>query len=1022
MNNKKTTITEYAIKRPVTTLMIFLCFIVVGVISSGLLPLEFFPDADNPFINIDIPYPNSTPEEVEQQITRPVEEVLATISGIKRMRSDSGENNANIFLEFKWGTDTEIKAIQAREKIDSIRDQLPPDVERIRVNQFSTSDMTLLQLRISSGRDLSNAYDMLNRRVKRRIERLKGVARVELYGVSKKEIRIQLSADRITAHRVDLNRLSRVLRTANFLVTAGRITDDTRRFIVRPMGEIKTSEDIGSLIVGPNNLRLRDVAEITHEQPELLYSRHLNRKYAIGLDVYQETGANLVEVGNRVKEEIDKIKQDPKMEGVELYFMDDLAEGVVSSMDELLKSGLIGGLLAIVVLFFFLRQWISTFIVVLSVPFSLLVTLACMYFLNLSLNTLSMLGLLVAVGMLVDNAVVVTENIYRHQQNAPTKNGKTAKTVTAVNEVSMAIMAGTLTTAIVFLPNIVANTTVITFYLKHVSISFCIALGASLLIAKTVVPLLAVRLKSSPLGKIKKKQTLIDRLAPWYKGVLDWLLKHRKTSVAIILVCLFGVVIPASIVKNDMFPPQQDRRLRLFYYINDTYTLKKVESVVNTVEEYLFEHKEKFEIDSVYSFFQPGYASSTIMLKKGDEANKDQEQIQDEIIKELPTLAMAAPTFERRSSGGEDDTLRIQVNGPSTEQLIPLSRQVAWRLDKIPGLNSVRSEASVGKKELLVTVNRHRAKTLGFSPRQVADSIAVAMRGVNLRPIQDQSGETTVRVEFRKDDRQTREQLKDLVLFSGTNQPVKLSALADFNVRRGPSRIRREDRTTTIRVTMDLKDLTVDEAKEAIKKALKDFKFPPGYSWSYGRGFSFEDDAAKTMMINTLLALALIYFVMASLFESLMLPGAVWVSILFAIIGVWWFFLFTGTTFTFMAWVGILVLIGVVVNNGIVLIDYINQLRERGSSRHEAIVNAGHHRLRPILMTAGTTVFSLIPLCISTTQIGGSGPPYFPLARAIVGGLTFSTLVTLFILPTIYVLLDDLRNWSRKVVRLASRY
>lgn len=1020
MKNEKTTITELAIKRPVTTMMIFLSFIVIGIIASGLLPLEFFPDADNPFVNIDIPYPNSTPEEVEQQITRPIEEVLATVSGIKRMQSDSSENNANIFLEFQWGTDTEIKSIEAREKIDSIRDQLPADVERIRINQFSTSDMTLLQLRISSQRDLSDSYDMLNNRVKRRLERLQGVARVELYGVDKKEVRIRLSANRITAHRVDLNRLSAVLRTSNFLVTAGRITDGNRRFTVRPMGEITKPEDIGGLIVGDNNLRLRDIAEITYEKPELNYGRHLNRKYAIGLDIYKETGANLVEVGNRVKAEIENIKQDPKMEGVQLYFMEDLAEGVVSSIDELLKSGLIGGLLAIAVLFFFLRQWTGTFIVALSVPFSILVTLACMYFLNLSLNILSMLGLLVAVGMLVDNAVVVTENIYRHHRDAPDQNGKTARTIFAVNEVSMAIFAGTLTTAIVFLPNIVANSTIITFYLKYVGISFCIALGASLLIARTVVPMLTVRLKSSPLSRVTGKQTAIDRLLPRYRGVLQWLLLHRKTSIAIIFGCLLSVVIPASIVKNDMFPEQEDRRLQLFYRVNDTYTLEKIESEVDKVEEYLLTNKEKFEIESVYSYFQPDYASSTIILTRGDRADKPQEQIRDEMIANLPTLATGAPSFERRSSSGEEDALRIQVVGPSTEQLVPMAREVAWRLEKIPGFQGVRSEAVVGKKELLVTVDRQRAKTLGFSPKEVADSIAVAMRGVNLRPLQEEGGETVVRVEFRDEDKQTREQLADLPLFNGDNQPVKLGALADFRVSRGPSAVRRENRTTAIGVTIALKDLTVKEAKEKIEGALRGFNFPPGYSWNYGRGFSFEDDTVKTMMINTLLALALIYFVMASLFESLMLPGAVWVSIIFAIIGVWWFFLFTGTTFTFMSWIGVLVLIGVVVNNGIVLIDYINQLRGSGISRHEAILQAGYHRLRPILMTAGTTVISLVPLCIVTTQIGGNGPPYYPMARAIVGGLTFSTVVTLFILPTIYILLDDLRNWSRRVIRLAS--
>jgi HAE1 family hydrophobic/amphiphilic exporter-1 len=614
--------------------------------------------------------------------------------------------------------------------------------------------------------------------------------------------------------------------------------------------------------------------------------------------------------------------------------------------------------------------------------------------------------------MLVDNAVVVTENIYRHQKEHP--GPKQQPTIAAVKEVSMAVIAGTLTTAIVFLPNIVGMESQITFYLKHISIAFCVALGASLVIAKTVVPLLASRIKRAP---ERTKKTLIDRIPPAYKRALDWLLHHRKTSIAIILLALFSIMIPMQFVKSDMFPPSGDRRLSLFYHINDTYTLEKVEAVVDKVEDYLFSRKDEFEIDSVYTYYETGFAESTIILTKGDAAVKPQTQIQNEILENIPELAIGAPSFERRGSGG-DDALRIQLIGPSTERLTELSHQVAWRLEKIPGLQSVRSDAAVGKKEVQVTVDRVRAGKQGFSPREIANTIAVAMRGVNLRPIQNEGGETPVWVEFQKEDKQTREQLGNLPLFSDDKQPVKLASLANFNVRQGPSAIRRENRTTTMGVSIDLKDLTINEAKGKIKEAMKDFKFPSGYSWNYGSSFDFEEETMRTMMINTLLALALIYFVMASLFESLMLPAAVWVSIIFAIIGVWWFFLFTGTMFTFMAWIGVLVLIGVVVNNGIVLIDYINQLRSRGLSRHDAIVQAGYHRLRPILMTAGTTVFSLIPLCLNTTQIGGDGPPYYPMARAIAGGLTFSTVVTLFILPTIYILLDDLRNWSRKVVRI----
>lgn len=1003
-------LTESSLRRPITTLVMFLSLILIGAIASRMIPLEFFPEMEYPFVNVNIPYPNSNPEEIERQITRPVEEVLATISGIKRMVSTSSEDNSGINMEFDWGADSKVKAIEAREKIDSIRDQLPRDLERVYIGHFNMADIELFTIRISSNRDLSSSYDMLDRYLKRRMERISGVSRVNLYGVEKKEIHIQLLANRIIAHRVDLNRLAQVLTNYNFMVTAGRVTDANRRFTVRPIGEIRTINEIKNLVIGEKGLKLKDIAKINYELPERNYARHLNKKYAIGLDIYKEAGANIVEVGNKVKAELDEITKDPKMEGITFYLMHDSSDAVVSSLNELLKSGLIGAVLAIFMLFLFLRQWSTTFIVALAVPFSILVSLAFIYFLGISLNILSMLGLILAVGMLVDNAVVVTENIYRHQKFNPNKKQAITK---AVKEVALAITAGTSTTAIVFLPNILNRQGEISIQVSHVAIPFCIALGASLILAQTVVPVLTSRIKSSSL---EGKLTVIDRLIQRYRRILDWLLRHRKTSVALVLLTLLSVAIPFTIVKKDMFPSQDDRRLSLFYNINDNYTLEKVEATVDVVEEYLYSKQEEFEIESVYTYFTGDYAESTIILLKGRDASQPQEKIKNEIRDGLPTLTIGQPGFERRRSGSGMDALRILLVGSSTEQLTDLSHKVAWVLSRVPGFRDVRSEASVGKREVHVTINREKAKRIGISPQEIARTVAVAMRGTNLRRIHGEEGEILVRVEFQKEDKRTLNQLQDLALFRN-NQPVKLASLADLELRHGPRNIRRENRITSIGVSIDLKDITVSEARKKISQSLDNFNFPSGYSWNYGRSFSFEDETIRTMMINTLLALVLIYIVMASLFESLIFPGAIWTSIIFAIVGVWWFFLLTGTTFDLMAWFGVLILIGVVVNNGIVLIDHINQLRASGLPRHKAMVQAGCDRLRPILMTAGTTVLSLIPLCFTRVQIGGNGPSYFPMARAIVGGLIFSTLVTLIILPTIYILLDDLRNWARQVIK-----
>ncbi|MBN2185545.1 MAG: efflux RND transporter permease subunit [Candidatus Krumholzibacteriota bacterium] len=1002
---------EISIKRPVTILMIFVCFIVVGIISSQLLPKEYFPDVDAPFIFVDIPYPGSTPEETERQITRPAEEVLATIGGIKRMESNSWENGSWVRLNFEWGVDTNVKALEAKEKLDGIRHLFPADLERFHIRKFSTSDMEILTIRLSSDRDLSDAYDMLDRNIKRRIERIEGVSKVDLYGVEKKEIRIQLIADRLIEHHIDINQLTTTLRRSNFLTTAGKIRDNNQRFVVRPIGEFQSIEEIGDIIVGANNIRLSDIAEIKYDNPVLTYGRHLNRKYAIGLDVFKESGANLVDVSELVIDEIDEISELPEMEGISIFYMDNAAEGVVSSLNEVLKSGLIGGLLAIAVLFFFLRRFVTTLIVALAVPLSLLITLAFMFFSGITLNILTMMGLMLAVGMLVDNAVVVTESIHRHQMISPP--GK-ASILSGVNEVSMAITAGTLTTGIVFLPNIVNPNNDVSIYLKHVGLTICIALLVSLILAQTIVPLLASKIK--PPKKLPGK-TIVDRLIERYLIVLNWTIDHKRATVGFILLTLISIAVPMKFVKTDMFDEPEDRRFRLHYHINGNYTLKKIESTVDIYEDFLFSNQDKFEIESVYSYYQGNYASSTIILKKGKEAKKSIKEIQKEIRDGLPKLAIANPSFEWQSAEGKTESIRIQLVGKSSEYLVKLSRDVAWTLSRIDGFTDARSEAEIGDKEVHVTINRDRARQYGFSTNEIASLVSIAMRGINLRHFRDDYGEVQMLLELQDTDRQTLEHLKNVPLINKNGNSVSLASLADFVVRNGPRNIRRENRTTSIGVSANLNGITVNEARKKIGEVLANFDFPSGYKWNYGQDFDYEAEAMRTMLVNLLLALALIYFLMAALFESLIFPAAIWTQIIFSIVGVYWFYLMTGTQMSLMGMIGILILIGVVVNNGIVLIDHVNHLRETGLARNEAILQAGRDRLRPILMTAGTTVLSLVPLCVVSTQVGGNGPPYFPMARAIVGGLTFSTVITLIVLPTIYILLDDMRDWSRRILK-----
>ncbi|MDX1443304.1 MAG: efflux RND transporter permease subunit [Gammaproteobacteria bacterium] len=1009
-------ITAISLRRPITIVMVFVSLAAFGLISSRLLPLEQLPDIQFPGSFINVPYQGSSPEEVERLITRPIEEALATMSGIQFMRSTSTQNSAQIGMFFGWDTDAAVKGMEVMDKIDSVRGNLPDDVDRIFVFRGSTSDQPILNLRLSSESvALENAYDLLDRNLKRRLERLEGVSQVRLEGVEPWEIRIELLPARIAAHGVSIAEVNQRLQQANFSITAGEITDQGRRLRVHPMGQFESIEDIKNLLLRPN-LRIGDVANVVYESRERTYGRHLDQRYAIGIAVLKETGANMVAVADRVMAEIEKINKLPQMRGIKIFFLDNQAESVKTSLTDLTMAGVIGALLSLVVLYFFLRQVSTTLMVTLAVPFSLSITLAAMYFLGISLNILSMMGLMLAIGMLVDNAVVVTENIFRKKQE---DNGldDEESTIVGTKEVSTAVTAGTLTTIIVFLPIIFGEKIDITVFLEHVAVTIIVSLVASLFISLTIIPMIASRIDVPP----PREGGLIPRLKRAYERFLPWSL-HRRVLVFILtlFVLVGGFVTFGAFVKQDMFPQDTNRRLFMPYHLDGTYSLETVEAAVDRIEEYLYANADEFEIDSVYTYFEEGRAQSSILLKGEDEgATKSVSEIQDMIREGLPELAIGKPSFDFNQSGNQDG-ISIRLSGESSEVLFELSDEVARLLESVEGMADVRSETTGGDREIQVIVDRDRALRYGMSTQEIAQSIAVAMRGQNLREFRGESGEIEIRVEFANSDEQTISDLEQLPLFTANGDRITLSAVADLAITRGPAQITRFNRVTSITLQGGLEDgATMDEVRPRIQKMMDNAALPAGYTWSFGQGFDRAERTRNVMGENMILAVLLILIVMAALFEALLQPLGILLSIVFSFAGVFYFFALTGTTFSFMAMIGLLILMGIVVNNGIVMVDHINNLRREGKTRFDAVVQGCSDRLRPILMTVATTVVGMTPLALSDTSVGGGGPPYFPMARAIIGGLVFSTLITLIVLPSVYVMLDDLGRWGRRVKQRA---
>lgn len=1012
------TLAEISLKRPVTAIMIFISFFVFGIFSARLLKLEYFPEADFPLILVNVPYPGASPREVERDIVRPIEAQLTTISGIENLYAQANEDGATFFMIFDFNKDLKLKVAEVREKVDAARAELPNDVQRIFVQKFSSDDQAAITIRLTSdGRDLSRSYDFLDRKLKRPLERIPGVASVNIAGVEPSEVEISLLPERIASFHVDLNQLAQKLASSNFSVSAGLIHDANQRFRVQPVGELNTLEEIGSLQVTDTGVRLRDIAEIRLKAQKTDAIRILNGIYAVGVDVNRERSSNLVEVCRLVMAEINRISKE--LPGVNLIVVEDLGQNVEGSLGELVKAGWEGALFSLLVLYFFLRHWPSTLMVSLAVPICLTMTLGAMYFIGLTLNILTMMGLLLGVGMLVDNAVVVVESIYQEREKNPGDSRTSA--IEGTRKVQLAVTAGTLTSIIVFLPNVFGSTTQVGVFLYYVAIPLTIALLCSWLVSVSLIPMLAARVQP-PKGLSQIK--VVERWKESYARLLRWTLSHRWKTIAAMFLVIASTAIPFNFITFDFLKGSVDRTFRANWQIEGNYPIPELEKAARSFEQFLLKNKTEFEIENVYSFIADRGMGTRIQMIDETKSKLTPEQVQEKIRLAMPLFAVGKPNFgEGGGFGGggsrDDNAIELQIAGDSAEVLASVAQDVVRFLQaEVPELKDVRSDLGNDQKEIRILIDRARAASLGFTAQQIASTVQVAMRGSPLREFRTDNGEVPMWLRFKDSENISLDTLKQVRMTRPDGGSVPLDALVTITNAPGPLAINREDGRTsvTIRATKG-DDASLKQIRKKIDDSIKKFPFPPGYGLNFGGNFENVAKILAEMIFLMALAFLFIYMIMAALFESLMEPLAILTGVVFSITGVFWTFLIWPTNFSVMAFIGIMILMGVVVNNGIVLIEHVNNLRREGYARAEALVMGGKERLRPILITTACTVMGLGPLCFGNTSIGGGGegPPYFPMARAIAGGLIFSTAVSLVILPTMYAIFDDLGRWLRTV-------
>jgi HAE1 family hydrophobic/amphiphilic exporter-1 len=711
----------------------------------------------------------------------------------------------------------------------------------------------------------------------------------------------------------------------------------------------------------------------------------------------------------------DDINQDPLLQGVELFVWEDQGEEIMGGLQGLLKAGTIGALLAILSLYFFLRRFDSTFIVSLSIPFSILAACGILFFMDKTLNVLSMMGLMLAVGMLVDNAVVVLESIDRTHR---TEEDREKAALTGAKAVSTAVAAATITTLIVFLPLVVGAKAELTTWLREIGIAITIALACSLFSSLTLIPLMSAHF----LGRKKAKEVKsIAWLETRYASVLGWTLRHRvKTFFILVFTIGIGFVpFATGMVESAIFSGTINERLYLRYEFSDFTYKSEAERAVDRVEAVLDPRREDLLIDSIYSFYTENRAGTVMVLSRKDLEDNEVKELRKEIREALPEIAGVKLYFDDDAeSGGSTTYFAVKFFGQDTGLLERFAAEAARRLETLQGIQDVRTSFRDAQREVQVRIDREKALRAGLSPQDLADVFSFTLGSMRLPRFNAGQREVDTWLALRLEDRENVADLKRIQIGGGAGgaKPVLLGDIATFEVVPRAREISRENRKVRVAVRATYEGDDWKETQEEISQLMDAFDLPPGYSWSWNDRIIEQQNQNAQMGVNFLLALVLVYLVMASLFESLAQPFAILLfSILFALPGAAWMLAATGTVFNIMAQIGLMILMGIVVNNGIVLLDHVNQLRNSGLPREEAILLAGQERLRPILMTAATTIIGLLPLAIRGPATAGIF--YYPLARTVMGGLMSSAVLTLVALPYVSIGMEGLAGWLKGLWR-----
>ncbi|MFH2034826.1 MAG: efflux RND transporter permease subunit [Candidatus Zixiibacteriota bacterium] len=1008
-------ITKIAVDRPIAITMVFLIIIVLGIMGFRFLPVDLLPPIEYPMLSVSTSYPNVGPEEIERIITDKVENAIASVPNIEEVRSVSSEGRSRVTLEFTQGTNIDAAANDVRAALDRIRDDFPTEVESPRLWKFDPDNFPVVILGAQSDRSMEELTRILEREISQRFEQIPGVGSVDVWGGIYREIQIRLKRDRLASSLLSAADVQEALQRENITLPGGDMREGISDMYVRTKGEFQSLEQIAATIiktVDGKPIRVGDVAEVVDGFEDINRVVQIDGRPMVRLGVRKQSGANTVAVAEEARSIMEQINRE--RDDIDLFLVIDQSDFIQNAIDNVKQSAVWGGLLAILVLYLFLRNGSTTIIIALSIPISIIATFGVLFFDGISLNQMSFGGLALGIGLIVDNSIVVLENIVRIREQ-----GKTLieSSLIGTKQVTGAIIASTMTTSVIFLP-VVFMQTISGMLFKELALVVVFSLLCSLFVALTLVPMLGSRFLStrgngdnSAKKKLRTAQWT-ERLESIYTGIIIKAINHKKkvfiTTAGLLVITLFLW----QLLPVELAPQTDANEIGIDLEMAQGTNIAVVNKYLHEMEAIVKEVIPMEQVKHISVEIRSGDAGVEITLENPDKRTVNSfelaDRIRNHVAGKIPggNIRVSAQSglwmLRRLFGSGGAEAVQIELRGYDLAMADRLAQDIKEILEQVPSIADVRLSRREGRPEQNLIIDREKIADLGLTVNQVARVIQTNIGGGRAGVFREGGEEYSIMVRLQPTDRLSTEDLRNISLRTSDGRILPVSALVTTQRERSPTEIERVDGQRVTYITANLESgAALGNVIDNLQDKLYNFPLPGGFSLIFSGEYEEQKKAQTDFMLSVIMALVLIYMVMAAQFERFLDPLIVMVAVPMAIIGVVPTLLVTGTSLNMQSLMGIIMLIGIVVNNAIVLVDYINLLRrEKNMEIGEAVIQAGRLRLRPILMTSGTTILGMLPLAFG----GGSGGEIqAALARSVVGGMMISTLITLILIPVAYI-------------------